>query len=96
MSEFQYGLTITMRRSREEIVSGVKKIIDPTRPKSNIISKQGLFGRINSLSRELQSRQDLTKTERDLSERIQHLSSILKSGPDARVPKWRQLDRSII
>lgn len=96
MSNFQYGLTITMRRSRQEIISGVKHIKDPTRSKSDSNSKQALFNRINSLSRQLQSRQDLTKTEQDLSDRIQNFSSIIKSKPNSQVPKWRQLDRSII
>lgn len=94
-NSYPYGMQITFRRSREEIVSDAKKIKDPTLKKKEKLSAQKIVKRICQLSRELENHalpQDARNRADVIYENAIKLKEIIKND----IPEWRIIDKSLL
>ncbi|OMJ92272.1 hypothetical protein SteCoe_5045 [Stentor coeruleus] len=94
-NSYPYGMQITFRRSREEIISDAKKIKDPTLKKNEKLSAQKIVKRIYQLSCELENH-PLPEEARNHADVIYENAIKLKEIMKNDIPEWRIIDKSLI
>jgi hypothetical protein len=93
MEPFPCRVTLTMRRSRAEIISEAKNVKFSVSRSQNNQNKQRLVENIQKNAEILKKSHDLNRFERDCIEKIEYFSGILMNVES--LPKWRVLDRSV-
>ena len=94
-SIYPYSHTITMRRSRNEIINSAKNISDPTINATHEISPQRILSRIVQLSNRLDSSPQLSNRLKDKARRLVLNALDIKQEMYRCTPEWRRLDKSL-
>lgn len=93
--EYPYSYTITMRRSREEIIRGSRFVEDPTLRRYEEKNAKRLINRICKLTSQLENNEEIGGRTREKAGRLAYDASCLRHDIYNTTPEWRRIDKSI-
>lgn len=93
--KYQYAFTLTMRRGRQEIISGVNRIVDPTIQKKKIVSQRKIVNQICELTEDLEKCKTLSTELKATTDDLRFTAFKLKSLISHSKPEWRIIDKSL-